>query len=233
VAGDISDYDHVVNVANNAAFLEDKEQYKRVQAILTAALSRSLTAAFTRFRKRGNSALDILAGVHDAISERIITAWAEIPEGVTTLEQAARVKAHVAWVELTDAQEEWNNLEGLVASWFVNDVLDNTGAHAKSDYRPAMFLVSDYSAFTAEQTRPTAAARLGAGLTAGGASLRTIQQIDASEAEFPSVTAAELRNSQRIERERAEAARRELLESKPSRVILDGAGQKQMIAQPV
>jgi hypothetical protein len=233
LAGDINDYDQMINQANNAAFLVDEEQHARVQEILEATRTQAVIAVASRFRKRGDSVLELIRPIYDDLASRIIEAWALVPDGVTTLEEAARHDAHNAWVALQRMQEEWVNIHGLISAWFIAGVMSNEGTHAARDYQPAMFLVADFNAFKAEQVRPSSIARMGAGLTAGKPALRNICQVDASGIKFELATPTELSRAQRMERERAEEARRELASARPKKVRLDHQGRREMIAPKI
>ena len=120
------------------------EQQAAIEDVLGRALDRAEALAVSTFAAHGDELLKILASAHKRIVAEILASADQIPDTVTTLEQAARKHVGEAWLALERSCAELDQVRDLVAGWYRDGVLKHKGKRPLKDWSPAELLYGDY-----------------------------------------------------------------------------------------
>jgi len=112
---------------------------------LRRASDRALTLACDAFARHGDGLLKILTPAHERIVADITASAAEIPDTITTLEQAARKHVGEAWLALKRSCAELDQMQNLVAGWYRDGVIKHKGKRPLKDYSPAELTYGDFA----------------------------------------------------------------------------------------
>jgi len=120
------------------------EHQAATEDILRRAFDRAEALAVSTFAAHGDELLKILAPAHKRIVAEILASADQIPDTITTLEQAARKHVGEAWLSLERSCAELDKVRDLVAGWVRDGVLKHKGKRPLKDYSPGELLYGDY-----------------------------------------------------------------------------------------
>lgn len=121
------------------------EQLAATEDILRRASDRALTLACDTFAHHGDGLLKILTPAHERIVTDILASAANIPDTITTLEQAARGHVGEAWLALERSCGELNEVQNLVAGWHRDGVIKHRGKRPLKDYSVGELMYGDFA----------------------------------------------------------------------------------------
>lgn len=174
-AEDPDDFDAFTNTIVAGALAADPAVHERLRTIVGRAGAIAAAAAYRAFRSRGEGAYKILAPVLNSTRDGILETGPRIPDGVMSLDSAARVGVEQDWLKLEALVARWHELMQLIEAWYVAGVFDTSGRNLEH-YNPWMFVYRDYEqAINTYGSDPIYTARQVAN---GDAQLLTIDEVD-------------------------------------------------------
>lgn len=219
-------HDDFMAKAHQFAFAENEEHLEKVGKLFDRTMNTAQTLAAAAFRREGDRALDVIRPLFDATAARIAAAWSDIPYGVTNLERAHRVGVADQWATIEGEMVTWKNISVLISAWFVNGVINTSGASSKDRYAPGMFMFEDYAALAETYVRGGEVPRAGEACVKARPKLLTIAEVDKlGSVNVTVLEGDDARRASHQEKQRLDAAFTELESQAPPRVKLHSAGR--------
>jgi hypothetical protein len=166
------DYTAFVDTIIAGALTADPAVHDRVKDIIGRAGGVAAATAYRAFRSRGEGLYKVLTPRFKKIRDSIAAAGADLPEGVTDLDTAARVGVETEWLKIEELVKDWDTILQLLEQWYSAGIFD-TGDRNLSHYTAPMFVFTRYEQSVA---------------TYGVEPLRTVRQILACEPELLTIT---------------------------------------------
>ena len=213
------DYEDAVRVALDAAADVPEPQLAKSLDILKRASDEAGTRAWTRFKNRGDRALDLIRDAYLRLGAEAVDAWSRIPDGITSRPHAEKYGHTSDWDELETIDRRIENIRQLVFAWLSEGVLNTKGAGSRDgagrsrleQYTLDMFLHEDHKAAEIARASGRGPAATGRALTASRPVVRTITEIDDILAgDYSRPTDRDLHDHARTSTYLAERARKEL-----------------------
>lgn len=174
-AANPDDFDAFTDTIVAGALAADPAVHERLRDIVGRAGAISAAAAYRAFRSRGAGLYKILTPVLNQTRDGILDTGPRIPDGVTTLEAAARAGVEQDWLKLEALVARWHELTQLIEAWYVAGVFDTNGRDLER-YNAWMFVYRDYEhAINTYGSDPIFTVRQ---VTNGDAELLTIDEVD-------------------------------------------------------